>query len=125
MCTCGLTVYDPPIPCGTVMQCTYPCRRPAPACGHPTTPHTCHEDTAAAVSSSCPPCPFLATKLCACGKKLVPNVRCSLETDKVSCGTVCGKYVFGDFSFFLFFFFFFLCFFFVSDHDSIYLFALG
>ena len=79
------------------MQCTYPCLRPAPSCGHPTTPHTCHEDTV-----SCPPCPFLATKLCACGKKLVPNVRCSLETDKVSCGTICGKYVL------LFFFFLFL-----------------
>jgi len=82
----GLTVYDPPIPCGTVMQCLYPCRRPAPPCGHPTTLHTCHEDTV-----SCPPCPFLATKLCACGKKSVPHVRCSLETEKVSCGTVCGK----------------------------------
>ena len=70
------------------MQCLYPCRRPAPLCGHPVTHHTCHQNTV-----SCPPCPFLVTKICACGKKSVPNVRCSLETDKVSCGTVCGKYV--------------------------------
>lgn len=106
VCTCGLTVYDPPIPCGTVMQCSYPCLRPAPPCGHPTTPHTCHEDTV-----SCPPCPFLATKICACGKKSVPHVRCSLETDKVSCGTICGKYVLAFWRFlilirFLFFIFF-------------------
>jgi transcriptional repressor NF-X1 len=87
-------MYDPPIPCGTVMECLSPCLRPAPPCGHPTTHHTCHEDTVL-----CPPCPFLATKLCACEKKLVPNVRCSLEKEKVSCATVCGKYVF--FSFFL------------------------
>ena len=70
------------------MKCLYPCLRPAPPCGHPTTHHNCHTD-----SVSCPPCPFLATKLCACGKKSVPNIRCSLEVDKVSCGTVCGKYV--------------------------------
>lgn len=75
------------------MQCLYPCRRPAPPCGHPTTLHTCHDDTV-----SCPPCPFLATKLCACGQKSVPNVRCSLETEKVSCGTVCVKYVWSFFS---------------------------
>ncbi|KAF8814264.1 hypothetical protein BYT27DRAFT_7250228 [Phlegmacium glaucopus] len=46
----------------------------------------CHGD-----SVSCPPCPFLATMLCACDEKSVPNVRCSLETEKVSCGTVCGR----------------------------------
>lgn len=40
---------------------------------------------------SCPPCPFLTEKICACGKKQVGNVRCSQE--RVSCGTVCGKCV--------------------------------
>lgn len=39
--------------------------------------------------SSCPPCPFLTDKVCACGKKRVSNVRCSQE--RVSCGSVCGK----------------------------------
>lgn len=37
----------------------------------------------------CPPCPFLTSKPCACGKNVVNNVRCSQE--KVSCGTACGK----------------------------------
>ncbi|KAF8957390.1 hypothetical protein BDZ97DRAFT_1906818 [Flammula alnicola] len=67
VCACGRTVYEPPIPCGTRMQCHYPCARPPPPCNHPPTPHSCHDDT------------------------IVPNVRCSLETEKVSCGTVCGK----------------------------------
>ncbi|KAF8651138.1 hypothetical protein AX16_004861 [Volvariella volvacea WC 439] len=86
ICFCGRTVLEPPIPCGTVMVCKYPCPRPPPSCGHPRTPHTCHEDP-----SPCPPCVVLTTKSCACGKKMVPNVKCSLETVKVSCGTVCGK----------------------------------
>ncbi|TFK63598.1 hypothetical protein BDN72DRAFT_963814 [Pluteus cervinus] len=86
ICFCGRTVLEPPVPCGTVMKCTYPCPLPPPPCGHPRTQHACHEDTV-----SCPPCSFLATKACACGKKMVGNVKCSLETSKVSCGTVCGK----------------------------------
>ncbi|KAG2352299.1 hypothetical protein BDR07DRAFT_884739 [Suillus spraguei] len=40
-------------------------------------------------TSPCPPCPFLTSKQCACGKKMVDNVRCAQE--RVSCGTVCGK----------------------------------
>lgn len=88
ICYCGQTVLEPPIPCGTQIQCNYQCPRPPPPCGHPRTQHTCHEEP-----SLCPPCPFLATKSCACGKKMVGNVRCSLENDKVSCGTTCGKYV--------------------------------
>lgn len=82
-CRCGRTTLIPPIPCGTQIHCTYSCDRPPPACGHPKTPHTCHEQ------GSCPPCPFLTSKLCACRKTSLPNIRCSQE--KVSCGTVCGK----------------------------------
>ncbi len=61
---------------------------PDPPCGHPKTPHVCHGD-----DSPCPPCFFLTERLCACGKKEVGNIRCSLPREKVSCGTVCGKYV--------------------------------
>ncbi|KAH9926706.1 uncharacterized protein B0H18DRAFT_1084937 [Fomitopsis serialis] len=83
-CNCGRTVLEPPIPCGTRINCYYPCARPPLPCGHPKAQHACHEDP-----TPCPPCPFLASKLCACGKKTVDNVRCSQE--KVSCGTPCGK----------------------------------
>ncbi|TFK47511.1 hypothetical protein OE88DRAFT_1720598 [Heliocybe sulcata] len=84
ICHCGRTILEPPIPCGTRINCTYPCARPPPLCGHPKAPHACHEDPA-----PCPPCVFLTTKRCACGKKMVDNVKCSQE--KVSCGTVCGR----------------------------------
>lgn len=87
VCYCGRTVLDPPIPCGTRINCNYPCSRPLLPCGHPKTPHSCHEEP-----SPCPPCPSLTNKLCACGKKTVNNVRCSQE--KVSCGAKCGKSVF-------------------------------
>lgn len=83
VCHCGRTVIQPPIACGTVMDCTYPCDRPPPLCGHPKTPHTCHED------DECPPCPYLTSKPCACGKQqAVKNVRCS--QDKVTCGQICN-----------------------------------
>ncbi|KAJ3752506.1 hypothetical protein EV360DRAFT_55073 [Lentinula raphanica] len=86
ICFCGRTVQEPPIPCGTKIHCSYPCSLPPPPCGHPPTPHTCHfPDT------SCPPCVHLTEKLCACGKKILPNIRCSLDSEKVSCGLVCGK----------------------------------
>ncbi|KAI1798103.1 hypothetical protein LXA43DRAFT_908743 [Ganoderma leucocontextum] len=84
VCHCGRTALEPPIPCGTRMACGYPCSRPPPQCGHPKASHACHEDP-----SRCPPCPYLTSKQCACGKKVVDNVRCSQE--KVSCGTTCGK----------------------------------
>lgn len=84
ICYCGRTVLDPPIPCGTRINCTYPCDRPRLPCGHPKSPHACHEDP-----TPCPPCVFLTNKTCACGKKSVGNVRCSQE--RVSCGQVCGK----------------------------------
>lgn len=84
ICHCGNTVIYPPVACGTTISCLYPCARDAPTCGHPRTPHPCHE------SSQCPPCPFLKSKPCACGKDpSVKNVRCSQE--KVSCGQPCGN----------------------------------
>lgn len=85
-CHCGRTVLEPPIPCGTRINCRYPCNRPLLPCGHPKTQHACHEDP-----TPCPPCVVLTTKQCACGKKEVGNVKCSLAREKVSCGTVCGK----------------------------------
>jgi transcriptional repressor NF-X1 len=84
MCHCGRTVLEPPIPCGTQVQCSYPCARPDPPCGHPKAPHLCHEDP-----TPCPPCVYLTEKLCACGKTMVGNIRCSSE--KVSCGKPCGR----------------------------------
>ncbi|KAL0958181.1 hypothetical protein HGRIS_000344 [Hohenbuehelia grisea] len=39
----------------------------------------------------CPPCPHLVSKMCACGKKMVDNVKCFTATEKVRCGGVCGK----------------------------------
>ncbi|KAL4256264.1 NFX1 family protein [Pleurotus pulmonarius] len=111
VCHCGRTVLDPPIPCGTVLSCQFPCVRPPPPCGHPRVPHACHgrvedrgeEEVAEGIHpdgepvdsarpiSRCPPCPHLVTKPCACGKKMVPNVRCSTAPEKVRCGGVCGK----------------------------------
>ncbi|WVR04892.1 hypothetical protein IAU60_001904 [Kwoniella sp. DSM 27419] len=84
ICHCGNTVIYPPVACGTTINCPYPCDRPAPPCGHPKTPHPCHE------SAECPPCPYLTNKPCACGKDpSVKNVRCS--QDRVSCGQPCGQ----------------------------------
>ncbi|PLW28029.1 hypothetical protein PCANC_26449 [Puccinia coronata f. sp. avenae] len=81
-CPCGATVIQPPVPCGTKIDCPAPCQRPSPVCGHPKLPHTCHEEP------ECPPCPYLTEKACQCDKKkLVKNVRCSQP--KVSCGTIC------------------------------------
>lgn len=70
ICYCGRTVLEPPVPCGTRISCTFPCTRPPPPCGHPRSPHSCHEDP-----TPCPPCPFLTSKPCACGKSSVGNVR--------------------------------------------------
>ncbi|KAG2140668.1 hypothetical protein DEU56DRAFT_885849 [Suillus clintonianus] len=97
ICPCGRTAMEPPIPCGTVMTCSYPCARPSPPCGHSRVPHACHEgviiagaDPNQAVEASpCPPCPFLTSKQCACGKKMVDNIRCAQE--RISCGSICGK----------------------------------
>ncbi|GAA5878773.1 hypothetical protein JCM8547_007192 [Rhodosporidiobolus lusitaniae] len=84
ICNCGSTVVLPPIPCNFVIDCRHPCIRP-PQCGHPQLPHACHEDPV------CPPCPYLTAKPCACGKKTIPNVRCSMDERKISCGIPCGK----------------------------------
>nr|KIR87449.1 transcriptional repressor NF-X1 [Cryptococcus tetragattii IND107] len=84
ICHCGRTVVYPPVACGTKINCAFPCARPASACGHPKIPHQCHEE------EECPPCPYLTTKQCACGKDpAVKNVRCS--QDRVSCGQPCGE----------------------------------
>lgn len=65
VCHCNRTVILPPIACGRTFDCTYPCVRPPPACGHPKVPHSCHE------SERCPPCVFLTERECACGKNTV------------------------------------------------------
>ncbi|EIW85230.1 hypothetical protein CONPUDRAFT_135045 [Coniophora puteana RWD-64-598 SS2] len=41
ICPCSRTILDPPIPCGTRLECSYSCNRPQ-ACGHPVVPHACH-----------------------------------------------------------------------------------
>lgn len=78
------TILLPPIPCGTTIHCLHPCIR-RNQCGHPITPHACHEE------EQCPPCPFLVEKSCACGKKRIGNVRCSQDIKKVNCGLICGR----------------------------------
>ncbi|TIB37961.1 hypothetical protein E3P86_01947 [Wallemia ichthyophaga] len=83
-CSCGSTTLEPPIPCGMQVHCSYPCNRPPSSCGHPRPAHTCHGDDV-----GCPPCPFLTTRTCQCGRSKIPNVRCSQET--VRCGRVCDK----------------------------------
>ncbi|CAG8711686.1 18869_t:CDS:10 [Dentiscutata erythropus] len=81
-CHCGRTTRDPPIRCGTKIQCPYSCVR-VPSCGHPNVPHGCHGD-----EESCPPCAFLVSKKCTCGKSVVKNISC--HKSNVSCGQVCG-----------------------------------
>ncbi|WVO13144.1 hypothetical protein L204_100756 [Cryptococcus depauperatus] len=84
ICHCGRTIVYPPVACGTKINCPFPCSRPSPPCGHPKVPHQCHEE------DECPPCPYLATKPCICGKEQnVKNVRCS--QNRVACGQACGK----------------------------------
>ncbi|WVW78077.1 hypothetical protein I302_100028 [Kwoniella bestiolae CBS 10118] len=84
ICHCRNTVVYPPVACGTTINCPYPCDRPDPSCGHPKSPHACHENP------ECPPCPYLTDKPCACGKDpSVKNIRCS--QDRVSCGQQCGQ----------------------------------
>lgn len=83
-CHCGMTVLQPPLPCGTKPPpCRYPCNR-AKECGHAQVAHNCHQD-----DEACPRCPFLVEKRCMCGKKTLKNQPCSLKD--VSCGLVCGQ----------------------------------
>ncbi|CAH1758573.1 11714_t:CDS:2 [Entrophospora sp. SA101] len=80
-CSCGNTKLYPPIPCGKKLPaCQHQCNR-TQSCGHNSVPHLCHED------GNCPPCPFLVSKLCSCGKRVVNNVPCHQRN--VSCGKAC------------------------------------
>lgn len=84
ICHCGATVIEPPVACGTKINCRSPCQRADPSCGHPKPPHTCHEEP------DCPPCPYLTEKACQCYRQnLVKNVRCSQP--KASCGQTCDS----------------------------------
>lgn len=83
-CACGMTVLQPPQPCGTrAPDCRFACRR-QPACGHPRVEHNCHTD-----EMDCPKCPFQVKRWCACGKKNMANQPCHLA--EAHCGLVCGK----------------------------------
>ena len=50
--------------------------------------HTCYEEPL-----PCLPCAYLRTKQCACGKKEMGNVKCSVERGTVSCAATCGRSV--------------------------------
>ncbi|KAI9715741.1 MAG: hypothetical protein M1812_005739 [Candelaria pacifica] len=83
-CDCGRTVLQPPLPCGTnPPPCRFECERPK-SCGHPQVSHNCH-----GADESCPKCPFLVQKPCACGKKTLKNQQCWLP--EVHCGEICGR----------------------------------
>ncbi|CDW56088.1 protein shuttle craft [Trichuris trichiura] len=79
-CTCGQTVFSPPVPCGARPTCNLPCNRPH-GCTHEPD-HLCHYE------ASCPPCVVLTEKRCA-GGHMVKKVPCSLSY--WNCRTVCGK----------------------------------
>ena len=83
-CDCGRTILQPPQPCGTLApDCRFPCTR-RPGCGHPPVEHSCHSD-----DITCPKCPFLVDKLCACGKERLHSQPCHLQEPR--CGRPCGK----------------------------------
>lgn len=83
-CDCGRTVLPPPQPCGTrAPECRFNCRR-RPECGHPSVDHNCHPGDV-----SCPKCPFLVDKICACGKEKLHSQPCHLQ--EARCGRPCGK----------------------------------
>ena len=81
-CTCGRTVLEPPVPCGTQVECSHPCSLPPPPCGHPKIPHTCHP-----ADTPCPPCVHLTSKVCVCGRTTMSAVPCSRRN--VRCGEPC------------------------------------
>ncbi|KAK6707515.1 hypothetical protein SNK04_008498 [Fusarium graminearum] len=83
-CNCGKTVLHPPQPCGTRQpSCTSQCQRQT-SCGHPPVVHQCHPDDV-----NCPPCTYLTTRLCICGKTTFHNKPCHLQ--QVHCSKVCGQ----------------------------------
>lgn len=83
-CDCGKTILQPPLPCATKPPpCRFDCERPK-LCGHPIVPHNCHGD-----DISCPKCPYLLSKPCMCGKKLLKNQPCWLKD--AGCGEICGQ----------------------------------
>lgn len=82
VCSCGKTVIQAPVRCGTKIECHEQCTRPKD-CGHPPEIHECHDD-----STNCPKCTMLMEKKCNCGLKSdIPGVMCS-QTN-VSCGHIC------------------------------------
>ncbi|KIV94347.1 hypothetical protein PV10_02121 [Exophiala mesophila] len=83
-CTCGRTVLQAPLPCGTQPPpCNFPCNR-SKDCAHPQVAHNCHSD-----DEECPKCPFLTEKQCLCSKKTLKNQPC-WRAD-VLCGLICGR----------------------------------
>ncbi len=83
-CSCGRTVLQAPLPCGTQPPpCNFPCHR-AKDCGHPPVAHNCHSE-----EEECPKCPFLTEKECLCSKKTLKNQPC--WRSDVLCGLVCCK----------------------------------
>ncbi|RDA87306.1 hypothetical protein CP532_2624 [Ophiocordyceps camponoti-leonardi (nom. inval.)] len=83
-CDCGRTVLQPPLPCGTrPPDCRFNCQR-RPACGHPPVEHNCHPGDV-----TCPKCPFLVSKWCACGKERLQSQPCHLQ--EAHCGKRCGN----------------------------------
>lgn len=83
-CACGGTVLEPPVPCGTKVACRLRCHRGEPPCGHPSVAHTCHEDDV-----PCPPCVYLTTRRCHCGKTEMANIPCSRDQARIICGQPC------------------------------------
>lgn len=83
-CSCGRTILQPPLACGTQPPaCTYQCNK-RKTCGHPQVQHNCHMDDV-----SCPKCPYLTQKTCMCGKSVLKNQPC--WSTQVSCGQICGR----------------------------------
>jgi transcriptional repressor NF-X1 len=83
-CSCGRTILQAPLPCGTKPPpCNFPCTQPK-TCGHPQVAHNCHGE-----EEECPKCPFLTEKACLCGKKTLKNQPC--WRSDVLCGLICGR----------------------------------